>query len=124
MKKLDEAIERFSHNAEYERTHGNLQGCLEFRQLAEWLSELKKLKEQTEPITMWHTITGYNKDLSYDANRDDGVDLPEVSRDVLAIYPGIKGVYAKISSEEGMDGTSYYDGVLWAYYVKPMGVKK
>lgn len=46
---LDETIERFNHNAEYERTHGNLQGCLEFRQLAEWLGELKKLKKQTEP---------------------------------------------------------------------------
>lgn len=46
---LDEVIKRFSNNAEYERTHENLQGCLEFRQLAEWLTELKELKEQTEP---------------------------------------------------------------------------
>ena len=45
MKKLDEAIERLRHNAEYERTHGNLQGCLEFRQLAEWLKELKAYRE-------------------------------------------------------------------------------
>lgn len=45
MKKLDEAIERFSHNAEYERTHGNLQGCLEFRQLAKWLEELRAYRE-------------------------------------------------------------------------------
>ena len=41
---LDEAIERYTNNAEYERTHGNLQGCLEFRQLAEWLKELKHLR--------------------------------------------------------------------------------
>lgn len=45
-KELDEVIERFSHNAEYERTHGNLQGCLEFRQLAEWLKDYKRLLEQ------------------------------------------------------------------------------
>lgn len=45
MKKLDEAIERFSHNAEYERTHGNLQGCLEFKQLAKWLEELRAYRE-------------------------------------------------------------------------------
>ena len=45
MKKLDEAIERFSHNAEYERTHGNLQGCLEFKQLVKWLKELKAYRE-------------------------------------------------------------------------------
>lgn len=42
---LEEAIERFTSNAEYERTHGNLQGCLEFRQLAEWLKELKLYRE-------------------------------------------------------------------------------
>lgn len=42
---LDEAIARYKNNAEYERTHGNLQGCLEFRQLAEWLEELQKIKE-------------------------------------------------------------------------------
>jgi hypothetical protein len=45
MKKLDEAIERFSNNAEYERTHVNLHGCLEFRQLAKWLKELKAYRE-------------------------------------------------------------------------------
>ena len=43
---IDEAIKRYTSNAEYERTHGNLQGCLEFRQLAEWLRDYKRLKEQ------------------------------------------------------------------------------
>jgi len=43
---LDEAIKRYADNAEYERTHGNLQGCLDFSQLAEWLKELKQLREQ------------------------------------------------------------------------------
>lgn len=47
---LDEAIKRYSENAEYERTHGNLQGCLDFRQLAEWLRELNQLREQTSWI--------------------------------------------------------------------------
>ena len=47
---LDETIEMFTSNAEYERTHGNLQGCLEIRQLAEWLKDYKRLKEQ-EPKT-------------------------------------------------------------------------
>ena len=42
---IEEAIKRYSINAEYERTHGNLQGCLEFRQLAEWLKELKAHRE-------------------------------------------------------------------------------
>ena len=47
---LDEVIKRFTSNAEYERTHGSLQGCLEFRQLAEWLKDYKRLLEQ-EPST-------------------------------------------------------------------------
>lgn len=42
---LDEAIERYTSNAEYERTHGNLQGCLEFRLLVDWLQELKEYRE-------------------------------------------------------------------------------
>ena len=42
---IDEAITRYKNNAEYERTHGSLQGCLEFRQLAEWLEQLQKIEE-------------------------------------------------------------------------------
>ena len=42
----EEAIERYTSNAEYERTHGNLQGYLEFKQLAEWLKDYKRLLEQ------------------------------------------------------------------------------
>jgi hypothetical protein len=42
---IDEAIERYKNNAEYERTHGNLQGCLEFRQLAKWLEKYQKIQE-------------------------------------------------------------------------------
>ena len=43
--KLEETIKRFSDNAEYERTHGNLQGFLEFKQLAKWLKELRAYRE-------------------------------------------------------------------------------
>ena len=46
---IDEAITRYKNNAEYERTHGNLQGCLEFKQLAKWLKELKAYRK------MYHT---------------------------------------------------------------------
>ena len=42
---LDEAIEMYTNNAEYERTHGNLQGCLDFKQLVEWLKELKAYRD-------------------------------------------------------------------------------
>lgn len=43
---LEEAIKTYTNNAEHERRNGNLQGCLDFRQLADWLKELKALKEQ------------------------------------------------------------------------------
>ena len=52
--RLDATIERFKHNAEYQRTHGDLHGCLEFKQLAEWLDSYKKILEtskgEPEPI--------------------------------------------------------------------------
>lgn len=38
---IDEAIKRYVDNAEYERTHGNLQGYLEFKRLVKWLIELR-----------------------------------------------------------------------------------
>ena len=47
---IDEAIQRYTDNAEYERTHENLQGCLEFKQLEKWLKELKQLRKQTKWI--------------------------------------------------------------------------
>ena len=47
---IDEAIKRFQSNAEYERTHGNLQGCLEFRQLAEWLRKYHKIAQILKDI--------------------------------------------------------------------------
>lgn len=43
---LNQAIDRYANNAEYERRNGSLQGCLEFRQLAEWLKDYKRLLEQ------------------------------------------------------------------------------
>lgn len=43
---IDEAIKMYTSNAEYERTHGSLQGCMDFKQLAEWLKDYKRLLEQ------------------------------------------------------------------------------
>ena len=47
---LDEAIKRYTSDAFYEKTDGNLQRCLEFEQLVEWLKKLKQLREQTRWI--------------------------------------------------------------------------
>ena len=43
---LEEAIKRYTSNAFYEKSDGNLQGYLEFNQLAEWLKDYKRLLEQ------------------------------------------------------------------------------
>lgn len=61
---LDEAIKRYTNNAEYERTYSNLQGCLEFRQLAEWLSELKQLRERTKWIPVGEMLPEDDKSYS------------------------------------------------------------
>ena len=55
---LDEAITRYTENAEYERQHGNLQGCLEFKQLAEWLKDYKRLREK-EYMDNWARDSSY-----------------------------------------------------------------
>lgn len=43
---IEEAIKRYVDNADYERAHGNLQGCLEFKQLVKWLKELRVYLEE------------------------------------------------------------------------------
>ena len=45
---IGEVIERFRKNAEYERTHGSLEGGLFFRQLVEWLEELRLYRNEFE----------------------------------------------------------------------------
>ena len=60
--RIDEAITRYKNNAEYERTHGNLQGCLEFRQLAEWLEQLQKIKQIFKDIEECSLVEDYALD--------------------------------------------------------------
>ena len=49
---LNEAIKRYINNAEYERIHGSLQGCLACRLLTERLKELKQLRKKTRWISV------------------------------------------------------------------------
>ena len=57
---LDEAIKTYTSNAEYERNHGNLQGYLNFKQLVEWLIELKQLRNQESK----HDIGVYEQEIT------------------------------------------------------------
>ena len=54
---IDEAITRYKNNAEYERQHGNLQGCLEFKQLAKWLEQNQNIENTVKEIR--ELIKGY-----------------------------------------------------------------
>ena len=54
---LEEQIELLESNAEFERKNGNLQGCLNFRILADWLKDYKRLlKQQDDSIKYFETI--------------------------------------------------------------------
>lgn len=124
MFNLDEAIKRYTRNAEYERTHGNLQGCLEFRQLAEWLKELKHLREQTTWIPCSerlpktdnkNEINEYNV-LLWVANKTHSKREPQ-------IYLG------KLKKVNGDDGSGNFWGIEtkpcdwtiwgWSYFNEP-----
>lgn len=73
---IKEAIERYTSNAEYERSHGSLQGCLEFRQLAEWLKDYKRLLER-EPC---REIEDYENEIEDLHNR---LDIAEYDKERL-----------------------------------------
>ena len=60
---IDEQIKILESNAEFERKDGDLQGCLNFRQLAEWLKELKAHREAW--VKMITEIKEYQKDAFY-----------------------------------------------------------
>ena len=72
-------------------------------------------------MTKWHEIKGFDSVVNYDTNKRMGVDLPNIGSDVLVVYPDVgKEVYVKRASENGMSGTSYYNGTLWAYFDRPI----
>lgn len=58
MTTLDEQITIFEHNAEFERTYGFWQGYLEYRQLAEWLKDYKRILSE-QKVGKWK----YNDDM-------------------------------------------------------------
>lgn len=57
MDKRRERIERFKSNAEFQRKQGDLQGCLEFRELAE---ELGKLEQIEQIIDKWNNDASHS----------------------------------------------------------------
>ena len=60
---IDEQIKLLESNAEFERKDGDLQGCLNFRQLAEWLKELKAYREAWDKVDA--NITARHSEATY-----------------------------------------------------------
>ena len=115
---IDEAIEMYTSNAEYQRTHGNLQGCLEFRQLAEWLRDYKRLKEQKPTITSTvikqmrdatpeeqEAITKYIKSISKPTGIEFDIDIDKKveSYGKLLKHPVVKHIMGMDEEQEQLD---------------------
>lgn len=100
---LDEAIKRYTSNAEYERTHGNLQGCSDFKQLAVWLEELKQLREQTRWILVSEKLP---EDL-------EPVNITWVNHNPESYYADIK--------DKPYTATGYYCKGRWYWYSSTCG---
>lgn len=98
---LDEVIERYTKNAEYEHTHGNLQGCLEFRQLAQWLKDYKRLLEQ-EPST-WN-LDDAREDFMYDVCNT--LDFLPTNNEANRIIDSFDRVTSSIKQEPCEDAIS------------------
>ena len=95
--KIEEAIKRYSDNAEFERKHGNLQGYFEFKQLAYWLKELKNLKETSKfndgILNMWIGVEVLEKIKDEIMNLTDGKTPERIwNVDVLQIIDKYRGV--------------------------------
>lgn len=57
MNKRQERIERFKSNAEVQRKFGDLQGCLEFRELAQ---ELERLEQIEQLVNAWNNDASHS----------------------------------------------------------------
>lgn len=53
-----EIIDRLRSNAEFERRNGNLNGCLELKQIAEWIDQLQEIERlvKTEGFICNHKL--------------------------------------------------------------------
>lgn len=58
---IEEAIKKFRDSAEHELMHGLMRSCLKYRQIAEWLEQLRMIKKIVET---WEADT-WTDGLSY-----------------------------------------------------------
>lgn len=103
---FEEKIKRYLDNAEYERTHGNLQGCLEFKQLADWLKELKQLREQTRWIPVSERLPEEGVSVLVYAERNAYGDNGKYRKKVIDIGWQVDGHWH-------IDGCNGVVGIAW-----------
>ena len=118
--RLDATIERFKHNAEYQRTHGDLHGCLEFKQLAEWLDSYKKILETSE---------GEPERIRINLNDFINVKLTELGKEIYYHqYDATNAFIGRVVCKPGypkVDKDGYTEFQLWEFmklYGEHMGM--
>lgn len=135
MTTLNEAIKRFESNAEFEKRNGNLQGCLEFGQLTEWLKDYKRLLEQepmrefteeeakaySKALDKMYKPTGFNV---FDEPCEDVVSRQDVLKTIVEQYDAHYEVipswldFAQLQSVQPKTGhwIAYADGIWIKHY--------
>ena len=104
-KTIDEQIKIFESNAEFVRKEGDLQGCLNFRQLVDWLRDYKRLLSLFENLTeirleietmLPHIIQDDYWD-GYDSCRYDAISKID---SILSCLPSVKPKVDKAEKEK------------------------
>ena len=103
---IDEQIKILEHNAEHERQEQDLQGCLNFRQLAEWLKELKAYKEELPKEIKNAKVRQANALETNAKNENYNSHLAEYIKGYLCGLSYTEGTIAKIIEEVNADDTN------------------
>lgn len=89
LETIDEIVERFERSAEFQRTHRDLSGCQEFKQIAEWLKELKAYKEQEscEDAISREAMLEYQQYLHGKMPNEENYKLFEFIKELPSVIP-------------------------------------
>lgn len=68
---------------------------------------------------IWHKIKNYNDNITPQANKENGVDLPDIGRFVIGLWDNKEWFFVNFAEEYTVDGTYYHDGMIWAYIDLP-----
>lgn len=80
---LEEQIKILESNAEFERKDGDLQGCLNFRQLVEWLKDYKRLLGAIDAIKAEIEVPTHDMWVQYSIKGHTDKDIQDTVSDVI-----------------------------------------